>query len=307
MSMNSYNKPPPRQYLIHHGILGQKWGVKNGPPYPLEARNHSASEKKAGWQKSLDKSSGRSDNTKRTKVKQNRAVKIGTNAAVAALSIYGIYKLKQSGKLDPLIERGKQKVKQLLDDDSVKNQKVGSLPRSALNPTRQTTPDRLKSLGHSETIREAVAKVNSSGSNTNCRACSIASILRMRGMDVEASGTVRGGPLREAVESCFKGAKVAEIYSPSKERITNYILKRCGEGSSGILSTEFDFGFGSKGEHAISWAVKNGVVSFFDGQSGSADCSWLLDSLTGAKEAGIARLDHLEINPEGVTKFIKIR
>ncbi len=22
--------------LIHHGILGQKWGQKNGPPYPLK-------------------------------------------------------------------------------------------------------------------------------------------------------------------------------------------------------------------------------------------------------------------------------
>lgn len=23
--------------LYHHGILGQKWGVKNGPPYPLNS------------------------------------------------------------------------------------------------------------------------------------------------------------------------------------------------------------------------------------------------------------------------------
>lgn len=23
-------------FLAHHGIKGQKWGVKNGPPYPLE-------------------------------------------------------------------------------------------------------------------------------------------------------------------------------------------------------------------------------------------------------------------------------
>ena len=41
-------------YLMHHGILGQKWGKKNGPPYPLGASDHSASEKKAGWRKSLE-------------------------------------------------------------------------------------------------------------------------------------------------------------------------------------------------------------------------------------------------------------
>lgn len=40
-------------YLAHHGILGQKWGHKNGPPYPLGASDHSASEKKAGWRESL--------------------------------------------------------------------------------------------------------------------------------------------------------------------------------------------------------------------------------------------------------------
>lgn len=39
--------------LYHHGILGQRWGRKNGPPYPLGAGDHSASEKKAGWRKSL--------------------------------------------------------------------------------------------------------------------------------------------------------------------------------------------------------------------------------------------------------------
>lgn len=39
--------------LFHHGVLGQKWGTRNGPPYPLKPGQHSASEKKAGWQKSL--------------------------------------------------------------------------------------------------------------------------------------------------------------------------------------------------------------------------------------------------------------
>ena len=27
----------PNLYIAHHGIKGQRWGVQNGPPYPLDA------------------------------------------------------------------------------------------------------------------------------------------------------------------------------------------------------------------------------------------------------------------------------
>lgn len=53
--LRHYSKPSLDECLAHHGIRGQKWGVRNGPPYPLGEKDHSASEKKAGWQKSLDK------------------------------------------------------------------------------------------------------------------------------------------------------------------------------------------------------------------------------------------------------------
>ena len=32
-------------YLNHHGILGQEWGVRNGPPYPLSGGDYSPTEK----------------------------------------------------------------------------------------------------------------------------------------------------------------------------------------------------------------------------------------------------------------------
>ena len=46
------------EFLEHHGILGQRWGRRNGPPYPLGPRDHSASERKAGWKKSLSTNDG---------------------------------------------------------------------------------------------------------------------------------------------------------------------------------------------------------------------------------------------------------
>ena len=53
--MNYYIYKSESAYLMHHGIKGQKWGQKNGPPYPIGSGGHSAREEKAGWRSSLDK------------------------------------------------------------------------------------------------------------------------------------------------------------------------------------------------------------------------------------------------------------
>ena len=82
MNINYYN-PYVREELMlyHHGVLGQRWGKQNGPPYPLAAGAHSASEKKAGWRKSL---SGKISDHRRRKADRDAAndvaVQTGTNA-----------------------------------------------------------------------------------------------------------------------------------------------------------------------------------------------------------------------------------
>lgn len=112
--------------LYHHGILGQRWGKKNGPPYPLGASDHSSSEKKAGWRKSLDNPESKKTTSKRKGLtdKQKTAIKVGVGLVAAALVAYGGYKLYKS-------DIGQRLVSNVL-------KKKTSIPTS--NLSKQVTP-----------------------------------------------------------------------------------------------------------------------------------------------------------------------
>ena len=66
---------PKREYLAHHGIMGMHWGVRHDH-YPLNASEHTAAEKKAGWKKSLD-NNGTVPSTKASKHKKSFGKKVG--------------------------------------------------------------------------------------------------------------------------------------------------------------------------------------------------------------------------------------
>ena len=68
---------PTNGDIQHHGILGQKWGRRNGPPYPLDGSDHSAAEKKAGWRSSL-KSTAKKVGSKGASMAKSAAKKAGS-------------------------------------------------------------------------------------------------------------------------------------------------------------------------------------------------------------------------------------
>ena len=60
-------KPNIDDIIEHHGILGQKWGKQNGPPYPL------GSDKSTG--KRLKSTSGRVTRKRKKSLKKARKVR----------------------------------------------------------------------------------------------------------------------------------------------------------------------------------------------------------------------------------------
>ncbi len=321
--------------LQHHGILGMRWGKKNGPPYPLDASDHSASEKRAGWRKSLDKptvtkhtkSRGsakqqkNSDNEKQGLTdKQKRAIKIGAVAVGTALAAYGMYKLKKSGKLDSLIDAGKAKVDELFgkgkagNADIIGQWKVVDLPK----PSKLVNSfgEEIKTLGHAESLSDTLRKVNPLGSSeagdNNCTYCSIASFLRQSNqhLDVVARGT--GGQrqhLDAILRDCFKKVDImtdpTECFGNTKEKAAQNMVKQFGNNASGVCAVGIK---GSPGGHAFNWKIENGTVAFFDGQKGVGDdfiSKVYFNMMDLSKEFVLARLDNCEVDLDGITTYVK--
>lgn len=323
-------------YLRHHGILGMKWGKQNGPPYPLGSSDHSASEKKAGWRKSLDKSSGRS-HTKHSNVskgfdnsekdgfhltdKQKKALKIGAAAVAASLVAYGTYKLAQSGKLNDLAPIGKSRVDAMLEKKAgsadFRNQKVNYLlGKKVAGKAVEKTVGGIKKLTKPETLEETLKNANRNCGNplykNNCTYCSVTTFLRSIGYDVTARNT-GGEPqiLGGVIERCFKGAKVmdgsAVKFGRSRQDAAEMLISKFGNNASGVCDIQFKGG----GGHAFNWSIKEGVVKFFDGQdvaspindSNFIDMWWRTINPNGGLT--IARLDNAEIIEEAVKKVVQ--
>ena len=158
--LRHYSKPSLDECLAHHGIRGQKWGVRNGPPYPLGEKDHSASEKKAGWQKSLDK---HQENQQSSSDKGLTVTKGG-----AKINMSG----ETGGNYQSHISNGtlniSNKIRQVANKTGLKL-KTGSM--SIDEDCKAVDPD---------------YNPNNPLARNNCGKCSAAYVLRRMGLDVEA-------------------------------------------------------------------------------------------------------------------------
>lgn len=138
-------------YLMHHGIKGQKWGKRNGPPYPLDSSQKSSSEKRSEKKGLTDK--------------QKKYIAIGAVVAATALASYGVYKLGgpkvAAKKIANLIKSGRKSSKQYMKMNlqyfAKKKKKINvRLPRDP-SKYRALRPDEFPVGSHPTTaLQEAI-------------------------------------------------------------------------------------------------------------------------------------------------------
>ena len=229
------NNPYNGCYLAHHGILGQKWGKQNGPPYPLGAEDHSKAEKKAGYRKSLG--GGRNEELYGRKTKpqvktspkstakgltenQKTAIKVAAIGIAAAAGTYALYK---SGAIDEFAKFGENSVKNIMSGsgntpiDTISDSATKAfsdapkIPKATIQEAGKRIAEqcgfKLKTVGMSS--KEDAKAINPNylttkwATDENCGYAAMGWCLRRLGIDIKIKDGFEGAAFHPSVITDF--------------------------------------------------------------------------------------------------------
>lgn len=275
-----YSEP---KELYHHGIKGQKWGKRNGPPYPLSEKKHNAVVKSA---KSTDLKSQKSGII-------DPATAVVATYALAALTSLGINKIREmrTRKADAKKDAGHE-----IDSlDSLEKLRTLKTPQTAEAIAKKVNPE---------------FDENDPSTSTNCPYCTLATELRYRGYDVSAKHLSTGDNIYKLYNKTFKtpppidwseeksynirkGEMESAYIKRRNQELCADIAKKSGPNSRGAISY---FVPGFYMGHVFNYTVDSrGKVRFIDGQNGNANADSNIDSLPDYALINFARLDNRAI------------
>lgn len=254
-------------YISHHGILGQRWGKKNGPPYPLGSGDHSASEKKAGWRKSL---SGNNAVRYRGKNKENLE-----NVGSASLKLK---KTDDGPESDVKAVNPEYTFMKSLFDFGLTH-----------NCVNCTTAYELRRRGY-----DVSAQKNSKGYP--------AEIIHDFFPKAEIKSLTNFSTFKGRASS-YALSQVGLNKELTKKTLNT--LAKQGDGARGTLFLKIE-GFGVETGHAMSYSVENGSVVLRDPQLGRTykdkDIPLILN---WTYDAGYARLDNVDFDGDKIKEVVR--
>ena len=292
--MWAYNYTIYPSELYHHGVLGMRWGKRNGPPYPLGTEGRQANrrvfrrEGRSDAPKEKSKHRSRLEERYRSKgmnqseaekaaakrIKIEKIIAVAGVMTVTAATAYVIHK-----------KLGKEKFGGILNKSVSEITKHGKLNL----PTWERIP----------TTKEALKASNPSGHTKNCVGSVLAFELNKQGYKVEAlsSNTLS----LKAVCDIF-GKKASDVKTISSETDKIKELKRVsnswGEGSRGFLGLYMKNG----DHHAAAFERALQKTDFLDPQTKNGNFEKVVAS---AEKIIYFRMDNANFVEEAILPFIK--
>lgn len=295
---NTFDYFDEETYLAHHGIKGQKWGVRR-------YQNPDGSLTKEG---ALRYGSGETNNKK--PVNDDPHGKRGSTSSevgwLLANSALSLVTLNPVGAASNLYRAGTAASAAIKEKSAEKRIEKAEIDKAT------GLPKKSKECSAEIDVKMVNPGFKNFNTNTknNCVLCSTAFELRRRGFDVVAAKASIGYTSDE-YGRWFKGAKTeshqpftyaSSLARPSRKRgkelfeWANPKLLSQGDGARGYLSVQW----GPAAGHSMAYEVRNGNVLVFDAQSGRTKS---LKSITNASvNIGFTRLDNLEPDYKAMRK-----
>lgn len=305
--------------LRHYGILGMRWGERNGPPYPLGKGKLNSRERKfkndpkareAEREKIYSKKGKRPDYVK--------AAKIGASVVAAGLLAYGAYKLYDSRVLASanIGKNAMSSIESVASIDLVMTEKTKAFAEQYNIPLRGT-------MDQYESIAKDITKDRQKGNQDDCVPIGITACLQWMGLDVYPEYSSKGIGTNE-FGSYFKGIgngrsdssrirsiidkfeprlfatveERAEYNKEARQKLIDEIERQCNgaKDACGLINIRVS---GKATGHTTTWFKENGVVKFMDIQQNCKKAQTdIFDNYfnfaNSFDEFSVARVDDLE-------------
>ena len=294
-------------YLAHHGRRYQKWGVENGPPYPLYRQEEFG--KAGAYEKKMTGRGTRKDKTSKSKRQRDTKTTYGVATEVGIASAAFMVGTAAASNLIKSVAFKHAAKKWNERQITEAREKVNRVIKTLDNPVQNG----FHTLSKPETLEEAVKNTNpwkdSLAGMMNCANCSTASCLRRKGYDVVASPTAVGRKDLDEITKSIKNRKDCvsvvdgKTVGRSEESAANLIKSKFNTTDGyGLISVRFPGGAG----HVFNWDMKNGKVRFYDTQLGdiNTDTSeYFKRNVVDNRKAWVIRMDNAEFNYNKLRKY----